>query len=365
MARIVVVSENSALSLALATSNHDIVEVTVADAEPADADLFVVDLDDPIDAVAFLGDLQADDAHTPAVVVIGDTPEWHSVQALDAGALTVIERPVSRPSLLAAVEHLLGDRESAQAVSAKPSAVAVPPQAPTVEEDPPSPVPLVERATTVSEATPTPRAPRHRPAKPTKPPRARMRRHPADDPPASPPASPSPRGERRSLAASADEIVHEARRLQGLDIVACDLVGRAMAAVDGTAGALLVRDGKVWRTAGGLALRPREWMAALGPESWLVNLVAHEQRAILVEDTDIARQQLVNVPLARCRNLMVVPVTGVQGALLVARDEEPFDTGDLEAVVAAAADAEPDLSIAVLLRDVADTLQRFAERRSL
>lgn len=366
MARIVVVSDNSALSLALATSDHDIVEVTAADAEPADADLFVVDLDDPIDAVAFLGDLHDGGTQTPSVVVIGDSPEWHSVQALDSGALAVVERPVSRPSLLAAVDHLLEDRSPDETVSTRSPGMPVPSQAPPGPEELPAPVPLVDAATTASEATSVRQPAGPRPAKPAKPPRARIRRRSASVAPAAPAPSVStpPRG-RRSLAESADEIVHEARRLQGLDIVACDLVGRAMASVDGSAGALLVRDGEVWRTAGGLALRPREWMAELGRESWLVDLVAHGQRAVIVEDTDIARQRLVNVPLARCRNLIIVPVTGVQGALLIARDEEPFNTDDLEAVIAAAADAEPDLSTAVLLRDVADTLQRFAERRSL
>lgn len=362
MARIVVVSESSALSLALATSDHDIAEVAAEDAESADVDLFVVDLDEPIDAVAFLGDLRADGTATPAVVVIGDTPEWHSVQSLDSSAIAIVERPVSRPSLLAAVEHLLGDPAEAPEAEARPVGLHLPPQPLPVEQQLSSALQKAEAAgnpATARDSSASPTA-RPRPTKPAKTPRVRGRRRAED--PQTPPAPLRPA--RRSFAEAADEVIHEARRLQGLDIVACDTVGRAMAAVDGTAGALIVRDAEVWRTAGGLALRPREWIVELHADSWLIDLVAQQQRAIIVEDTDIARQRLVNVPLSRCRNLLAVPVAAIQGALLVARDDEPFDTDDLETVVATAREAEADLITAVLLRDVADTLQRFSERRS-
>jgi hypothetical protein len=403
MATILVVSQSSSLSLALATTDHDIVEMRPADAGDYEADLYVVDLEEPLDAVVFLGDLSTDSDPTPTVVVIGDSPEWHSVRSLETPGLAIVERPVSRGTLVATVDDLL--LQGTSSTGPAPSDPAVPAQAaPPLGDSKAHPArssaPPARENPTAAEATTTPApaaeptppasaarglalrrvAREPRPAQPPKQERIRGRRRDATEvaePTAKPQrsrdrrragdaaaAAPAPRPA-RTLAESVDEIVHAARRLQGLDIVACDVVGRAMAAVDGSAGALLLRDGESWCTAGGLAIRPREWMTQVPADSWLVDTVARQNQAVIVEDTDIARQRLASVPLARFHHLLAVPLPTIQGVLLVARDDEAFDTGDMQAVVGVAGEAEHDLGQAVLLREVADALHRFAERRQL
>lgn len=390
MARILVVSTSSTVSLALATTEHDIVERLPADVESYEADVFVVDLDEPIEAVNFLGNLAVENEPPPALVTIGDTPAWHSVHALDLPRLAVVERPVSRASLLAAVDHLLNESVD-HTMTPTPPVIQVPAQAEPISEpvdltvlersNPPTP-PTTQGSEPVKSPVAEPKvsAAGQRTHKATKPPRMRGRRQVSEA--ASEPTQPqrthgrrragdvrqepsSPPSTNPSLSESAHRLAVAAQQLQGLDIVACDAVGRAMAAVDGTAGALLMPDGQVWRTAGGLALRRREWMSELPAEAWLIDLVVGQEKAIVIEDTDIARPRLVNVPLARCRNLLAVPLPTVHGALLVGRDDDAFGPDDLQAVAEAAREAETDLGAALLLRDVADALHRFAERRSL
>jgi hypothetical protein len=96
-----------------------------------------------------------------------------------------------------------------------------------------------------------------------------------------------------------------------------------------------------------------------------VSVVADAQQAVVIEDTDIARQRLANVPLSRFHNLLAIPLPRVQGVLLVARDEDAFDVADMQSVAEVGEQATTDLAAALLLRDVADALHRFAERRQL
>ena len=137
-----------------------------------------------------------------------------------------------------------------------------------------------------------------------------------------------------------------------------------MAAIEAEASAVIARDGESWGVVGGLALRPREWLSELPAGSWLVDAVVHQEQAVIVEDTDIARQQLMGVPLARFRQLLIVPVPAIRGAILVGRTDEPFTEEDLRTIIEIAGEATAELREALLLRDVADALHRFAERRN-
>jgi hypothetical protein len=97
----------------------------------------------------------------------------------------------------------------------------------------------------------------------------------------------------------------------------------------------------------------------------LVSVVSEAQQAVVIEDTDIARQRLANVPLSRFHNLLAVPLPRVQGILVVARDEDAFEVTDMQSVAEVGEQAQADLAAALLLRTVADALHRFAERRQL
>ena len=121
-------------------------------------------------------------------------------------------------------------------------------------------------------------------------------------------------------------------------VIVEDAVARSMA----DAGALLVPDGSLWRVAAGVSLRPLEHRLQLGPESWLVDRIARAGKGVLVEDSDVARQDLRGAPLASRTHLMAVPVPLVHAILMLARDrKEPFTENSLGALAGLAEEAGP------------------------
>lgn len=136
-------------------------------------------------------------------------------------------------------------------------------------------------------------------------------------------------------------------------VIVEDAVVRGMA----DAGALLVPDGDVWRVAGGVALRPLEFRLQLTEESWLVASIAGAGKGILIEDSDVARQNLRGAPLASRAYLMAVPVPQVHAILLLARDrKDPFSEATLGALAELAEEAGPLLQQAMDLRSLARAL---------
>jgi hypothetical protein len=128
------------------------------------------------------------------------------------------------------------------------------------------------------------------------------------------------------------------------------------------AGALLVPDGAIWRVAGGVSLRPLEHRLQLTRESWLIERVANAGKGILIQDSDVARQDLRGAPLASHSHLVAVPVTKVSAILLLARDsDEPFTEATLGSLAALAEEAAPLIETAMNLRALARKLARHVD----
>lgn len=142
-------------------------------------------------------------------------------------------------------------------------------------------------------------------------------------------------------------------------VLADDVVERA----DADAAAVLVPDGAVWRVGGGVGLRPLERRLVLDESHWLIAEIARPGRAVLIEDTDIIRQQLAGAPLAAWRHLLAVPVPDVQAAVVLARGQEagPFTDQDLTAVVPTVREAATLLTQAIETRRLARTLASLQE----
>jgi hypothetical protein len=136
-------------------------------------------------------------------------------------------------------------------------------------------------------------------------------------------------------------------------VLADDVIERA----DADAAAILVPDGPIWRVSGGVGLRPLERRLILEDAHWLITEIGAAGRAVLIEDTDIVRQQLAGAPLAAWRHLLAVPVPDVRAIVVLARGHEagPFTDQDLAAVI------EPVQEAAVLLRQALQ-IRRLARR---
>jgi hypothetical protein len=143
-------------------------------------------------------------------------------------------------------------------------------------------------------------------------------------------------------------------------VLADDVIERA----DADAAAVLVPDGPVWRVSGGVGLRPLERRLVLEDSHWLITEIGANGRAVLIEDTDIIRQELSGAPLAAWRHLLAVPVPDVRAIVVLARGQEggPFTDRDLSAVISPVREAATLLSMAVETRRLARMLSPLREQ---
>jgi hypothetical protein len=131
------------------------------------------------------------------------------------------------------------------------------------------------------------------------------------------------------------------------------------AKADVLAAVVLLPDGDVWRVCAAIGARPLEWRYVLEPDSWVVTTVVDGNRGVIVEESDIARQRLGGAPLAHHKHLMIVPIVGPRGVIVLARESEPFTEAELTAIAQIAADAGRVLSDGVAVRDLARALSDF------
>ena len=161
----------------------------------------------------------------------------------------------------------------------------------------------------------------------------------------------------RLLRERADELYSVSDTAQ---VLADDVIERA----DADAAAVLVPDGPVWRVSGGVGLRPLERRLELTDSHWLIIEIGSAGRAVLIEDTDIVRQQLSGAPLAAWRHLLAVPVPDIRGIVVLARGREggPFTDHELSAVIAPVREAAALLAQAVETRRLARDLDALREQ---
>lgn len=192
---------------------------------------------------------------------------------------------------------------------------------------------------------------------------------PAPPPTASPASSPARQQPAVSLPSQRAGTIHDHVReladalpqLRAVGSVAEELVEAAVAATSSEAGAALVPDGAYWRVAAGVGVRHVEWRLAVAADTWLIDEVVAQRHGIVVEDTDIARQRLSGLPLASWEQLTVVPVRDTDVVVMVARHEGAYTEDDVRVLSDLAEGFRASLAEAMALRDLARSLQDFAD----
>lgn len=375
MASIVVVSRNTALSVAFTHAGYDVNEVRpdrhgdwMTEARLADA--LVLELSDAVAAESAVQRLRGEGVGVPVLIVSNARPGWETT-AQHAGAGTaVMGLPISFPGLQGELERLL---------AAGPITVPPPPANETellnavaasvglaigehgrLERDGATDPPEVAAA----EPEPEPVAePEPEPA----PPLSTSRPLPAPPPPfPAPPVRPAaPAAPRAHAPGTADELVvallGQTADLLGVtecaEVVASEFAERLAA----EAVALLLPDGQEWRVAAGVGLRPLEYRVRLAPDHWLIDTVVTTGKALVLDDTDAVRDELIGAPLASWPRLLAVPVPDVAGVFVGARRGEAFRESVLPVAVDVAAEAAPLLRDALAVRALARALAAFTD----
>jgi hypothetical protein len=155
-------------------------------------------------------------------------------------------------------------------------------------------------------------------------------------------------------------------RLYGVPEVSEVIVTDAVDRTKADAGAILVPDAGDWRVAAGVGLRPLEARYELHDSSWVVQQVAKAHKGVIIQESDVAREQLQGAPLASWRHLLAAPVPDVEAVLLLARREDPpFDEDDLAVLATLGNEAGPLLSAALETRALARHLYDFRDETDL
>jgi hypothetical protein len=155
-------------------------------------------------------------------------------------------------------------------------------------------------------------------------------------------------------------------RLYGVPEVSEVIVTDAVDRTKADAGAILVPDAGDWRVAAGVGLRPLETRYELHDSSWVVQQVAKAHKGVIIQESDVAREQLQGAPLASWRHLLAAPVPDVEAVLLLARREDPpFDEDDLAVLATLGNEAGPLLSAALETRALARHLYDFRDETDL
>jgi hypothetical protein len=180
------------------------------------------------------------------------------------------------------------------------------------------------------------------------------------------PAEPVVQAPPESPVAMVRELIKRADELYGVPETAEVIITDAVEHTDADAGALIVPDEGSWRVAAGVGLRSLEHRYELHAESWLIQQVAQAHKGAIIEESDIAREQLQGAPLASWRHLLAAPIPQVEALLVLARREDPpFDEGDLTVLATLGNEAGPLLAAAIETRALARRLWEFRDEVDL
>ena len=406
------------MAMGLSATEHDVLELRpqafgdwIDSGEGVDA--LVLDLDSPHLAAAAVVNLRAHAVRAPVLLVSSDREGWEDRSIGGLAAVTVLPLPITRPALLAALGELLAsdvsstdDDPVAQALAEltldrdlvqdpetgldpldlliQEAPTPDPPPAHSWSPTPPGASEVLEPGRPQdpqSSATTTPtrarRSPRHAS------PGAQRGQLPAaitaaalheiaalrattqkPEPPSATAMTEHPDGVAKSTAAvgTVRHLTAQIEALYGVPETAEVIARDALERVPADASAVLVPDGAQWRVAAGTGLRPIETRIRLGPDSWLVQQIAQAHMGAIIEETDIAREQLQGVPLASWRHLLAAPIREVEAIIMLARDDgPPFEERELAALAKLGTEAGPLLSAAMDTRSLSRLLSEFRD----
>lgn len=303
--RVLVASRTPDLAMILGVAGYDVTDGRPGDArdwiehaELPDADVLVIDVPDANSNDRLIR-LAAEGTSPLPVVTTSDAAEWSGIDSVH-----IVARPLSRETLIAAIEALAPSPALPETTAAEPEPV----DSGALSEEPPL-IPATQQRGALS------------------------------------------------LVDLRDELTDEMTVTEVATEV-CALVtesGRAEAA------ALLIADDGRWRVSGGSGLRQLEHRIELDRGHWLVKEMLSSTRGAVIDRSDVARAHMRNAPVSSREQLAFVTNQSLEAVLVVGRDEDAFDADDLSYLVQVLHEAEPPLRRALDLRALARGLSRFRD----
>jgi hypothetical protein len=363
---VAVVTKRTGVTLTLGSKSHHLVEVRPAgdwlDRSWVE-DVIVLDLETGDATSAAVEHLRLTDAGKPIVVIAADGAPWDRLTS-QYPDLFVVPLPITASTLLDTVDRA---RAASRTVSVTPPARGI-----DVAERPitdaPEPVVVPVRTEQPAPSHPEP----HQVAG-----KRRLREEPVTGSRPAPPAPPlrpqvtpsvplaDPEGPDASLGPVAPRglalfpqmnmvraLLLEVGLLPRVADTAAVVLSRAIEAAAADAAAVLVPDDGVWRVEAGSSLRPLEERVQISASHWLVAEIAIGGRGLLIQNTDVARNQLAGAPLASWANLLAVPVAG-EVFLILAREHSEFNREELTLVAGAVAGLDAAMNDAIDVRRLA------------
>ena len=365
MARVLVVALGPEVAGWLTGTEHDVADVRPDELERSIAtrqgiDVLVLDLDTPELGLAAVRVARASGATAPMLLLSSDRARWNAadLRTVSAGQARLLPR--DRATLQVALQLSL-DAHGMNAAS-------------------PSGVPRTRHSLRLpnlsSESAVLDFDDRRRPEAPPEVPSAHAgrvlhrfrRRHDVVELTTSEQLAPTdPADTAPSVLELVRQLSDRAAELYSVPETALAIVSDAVERTRAHAGAILVPDSpgppyQLWRVAGGMGLRPLEGRYELDDGAWLIQQVVTGDKGLLIEDTDIVREQLRGAPLASWRHLLAAPLAAVASVLVLARrDDPPFSEHDLAALAGLTVEAGPRLDAAMAARTRARDLSELRD----
>jgi hypothetical protein len=161
-------------------------------------------------------------------------------------------------------------------------------------------------------------------------------------------------------------LLRRSNELRTLAEVGHVVVSALMSETRAEACCLLVEDRRRWQVVGSQGLRQLEQRLSLGDDHWLVQEIVRRRRAVVIDDSDLAREELRAAPLASWRSVLVEGTPSATALIICARsDRSGFTRADIKRVSQLCAESDQLVLAARDLRELARALNPYADHHDV
>ena len=161
-------------------------------------------------------------------------------------------------------------------------------------------------------------------------------------------------------------LLKRSNELRTLAEVGQVVVNALMSETRAQACCLIVEDRRRWQVVGSQGLRQPEQRLALADDHWLVQEIVRRRRAVVIDVSDLTREELPAGPLASWQSLLVEGTPSATALIICARsDRSGFTRSDVKRVSQLCAESDQLVLAARDLRELARALNPYADHQDV